>query len=260
MLWYYHGPPAQALPPVESLTDTTVSTATPPPEATIHQTSDVAYSAHSPAWPSQQSGSQQSVVIASSATTSSSLDLQVRRLNQQLQNLVAMNLPQQVADMQQQIQQLTGLLEEEQHEIAELKEQQQLYYKDLDARIAQANVEPQSTSATVASVASTPGDKKLSDVAEYQKASQLLSKKQYDQADVAYQQYLKDYPKGEFVANAHYWLGELNLLKKKSSAALNEFSTVVQQYPASSKRPDAEYKIAWIQLNTGHVQDAQQGF
>ena len=100
----------------------------------------------------------------------------------------------------------------------------------------------------------------MTDVAEYQRASQYLSNRQYDQARSAYQQYLTDYPEGQFVANAHYWLGELNLLKKNNAAALSEFSTVVKQYPASSKRPDAEYKIASIQMNTGHVADAKQGF
>ena len=51
----------------------------------------------------------------------------------------------------------------------------------------------------------------------------------------------------------------LNLLKKNNSAALKEFSTVIKQYPSSAKRPDAEYKIASIQMNTGHVADAKQG-
>ena len=102
-------PPVQALPPVENLSETSVSSVTPPPEQTIHQTSDVAYPTHSSAWPAQQAASHQSITVSSTASDSSALNQQVRRLNQQLQNLIAMNLPQQVADMQQQIQQLTGL-------------------------------------------------------------------------------------------------------------------------------------------------------
>ena len=251
-------PPVQALPPVENLSETSVSSVTPPPEQTIHQTSDAAYPTHSSAWPAQQAASHQSITVSPAASDSSALSQQVRRLNQQLQNLIAMNLPQQVADMQQQIQQLTGLLEEEQHEIAALKEQQKVYYKDLDARITQGSSQSDTSMTSVA--AGNSNAQTMTDVAEYQRASQYLSNKQYDQARSAYQQYLTDYPKGQFVANAHYWLGELNLLKKNNAAALSEFSTVVKQYPSSSKRPDAEYKIASIQMNTGHVADAKQGF
>ncbi|MBV52428.1 MAG: tol-pal system protein YbgF [Coxiellaceae bacterium] len=250
-------PPVQvkALPPVESLTDTHVSEVTPPPPSTVQQTNHEAYAIHSSGWPAKQASFHQPT-----STTSSSLNQQVRRLNQQLQNLIGMNLPQQVADMQDQIQQLSGLLEEEQHELAELKEQQKVFYKDLDARISHASRQHDDSASSKVADTSDSGVQTLTDIAEYQRASEFLSDKHYDQARVAYQQYLTDYPKGQFVANAHYWLGELNLLKKNNSAALKEFSTVIKQYPSSAKRPDAEYKIASIQMDMGHVDDAKQGF
>lgn len=255
-------PPAKALPPVESLTDTTLAEATPPPSANIQPVNQT-YSQHSSSWPSRQAAAHQAASYQAVNTASeTNLQQQVRRLNQQLQNLIAMNLPQQVADMQQQIQQLTGLLEEEQHEIAELKDQQKVFYKDLDARISNAQSPHANTASTVSSgsVETPVATTELTDVAQYQKASELLSQKHYDQAATAYQDYLKRFPKGQFVANAHYWLGELNLLKKNTSVALTEFNAVVKQFPASSKRPDAEYKIAWIQMSSGHTADAKQGF
>ena len=61
---------------------------------------------------------------------------QIARLQQQMQNMVAMNMPQQIADLQQQVQTLTGQLAESQHAVQVLQQQQTDFYKDMDQRIA----------------------------------------------------------------------------------------------------------------------------
>ena len=46
-----------------------------------------------------------------------------------------------------------------------------------------------------------------SDEVFYQKAIDQMSNKQYSEAQTTFQQYLQKYPKGHYLANVHYWLG-----------------------------------------------------
>lgn len=80
----------------------------------------------------------------------------------------------------------------------------------------------------------------------YQNAYDLIKESKFDQAIGVLQNMLKKYPSGQSAANAHYWLGELYGLQKKSDQAAIEFATVVNNYPDSPKVSDAEVKLGMI--------------
>lgn len=221
-------------------------------------------------------------VYAPAATRSMSSDQRLAQLEQQMANLVQMNLPQQIADMQQTLNNLQGQLQVQQRDLKNLTEQQQTFYKDLDERLAQLKGKTLAKNSvkkkSAPSVASAAADDTASesdnsaaavadpnptvksagnDAADYQKAFNLLTSKQYPKAKVALQNYVKNYPNGKFIANAHYWLGETHLSLKSYQYAAKEFATVIQKYPSSPRLSDAKLKLAIAHIHLGRAAQAR---
>ncbi len=72
------------------------------------------------------------------------------------------------------------------------------------------------------------------------------------QAATAFRSYLSQYPNGQYVVNATYWLGELSLKAGDRKAAVQQFTQIVNQYPRSSKVPDALLKLGMIAKSMGN--------
>ena len=178
----------------------------------------------------------------------------------------------QIQRLQQEVQQLRGQVELQQHEISTLKRQQREQYMDLDARlqgrsgassagapesgrgklIGKGSFDPSSAGGaspgasggeSVMSVPSVvaPGEKEA-----YRVAFDLLKERNYDDAIRAFEDLLARYPDGEFADNARYWLGETNYVKRNYAAALTQFQRVLANYPLSPKVPSAMLKIGYI--------------
>lgn len=94
----------------------------------------------------------------------------------------------------------------------------------------------------------------------YKLAYKALRDKHYQQAQGQFQRYIEQYPQGIFIANAHYWLGELYLVTGEEKAALNAFDTVITHYPHSVKVPDALFKKGYLYLTKGQRNSAIQLF
>ncbi len=153
--------------------------------------------------------------------------------------------------LQQEISDLRGLVETQDHEIQKLKKSQQDLYLDLDKRLSELKPRAKSnavqgskpsTSVTVvpieediiepsaieilpekpikpsAAVTITPtgGSKSVQTATEkevYGSAYNFVRTKQYAEAVTGFEEYLTRYPQGEQAANAHYWLGEVYMAK-----------------------------------------------
>ncbi len=208
---------------------------------------------------------------APTATTNMSSDQRLARLERQMGNLARMNLPQQISQLQQQIAQLRGQLEVQEHDLQLLNKQQRSFYQDLDNRINQmknlnaGNNGSASGSSSNASPAKPDKNAidtsvtslKLKDASTYQSAFSQLTKRHYDKAKQALQNYLNVYPNGNYVADATYWLGEIYLVQKDYPKALTQFNAVIKSHPKSSKVVDAKLKVAIIHANTGKVEQAR---
>lgn len=100
----------------------------------------------------------------------------------------------------------------------------------------------------------------------YQAAYNYVRTKRYPEAIMAFQDYLKRFPKGEQAANAHYWLGEVYVVEwqaDKNKAdnlekASQEFSNVTAAYPSHPKVGDAILKLGLIELDRGNIDVAKQ--
>lgn len=190
----------------------------------------------------------------------------LERLEQQMNNITNMNLPQQISDLQQQLAQIRGQLEVQKHNLQLLNNQQRSLYQDLDQRITQfknlnsGDISNGNSSSRKSSANSVSGSEniQLQDANTYRAALDLLTKKQYDKAKAAFQNYLDDYPNGNYVANAHYWLGEVYLQQKNTHKATAEFQVVRDKFPKSEKMLDAKLKLAIIHAEMGKISEAKR--
>lgn len=116
------------------------------------------------------------------------------------------------------------------------------------------------TSATTAMIATTTNANPADEQISYLKAYELVKTKQYDDALIAMQHFTQKYPKGGYTANAEYWLGELYLVKQNYADAITHFSTVLQQFPSSSKYSASLLKIGYALADAGRIAEAKERF
>lgn len=202
-----------------------------------------------------------------------SMDQRVTKLEGQMDNLNHQNLSGKVDDLQQRMQTISGKLEEQEHQIEQLSNQSKSFYQDLNQRLDKGKpvgdkAVPSVANTTTAVKTVTPAvaTKKTqadSDVASlqeqqlYQTAIDLLPDKKYDESAQKLHTYVTKYPKGAYVSNAHYWLGEIAFLQKKYDQAEKEFQVVVTKYPTSKKVADALLKVALVHEAQGKHEQAR---
>jgi tol-pal system protein YbgF len=187
----------------------------------------------------------------------------------------------QIQRLQQEVQQLRGQVELQQHEISTLKRQQREQYMDLDARLqgrpgassgqeagqgaapgagapisraqeGELAMSPRPGTGSQSGSAGPAGEKDA-----YRTAFDLLKQRRYDEAIRAFEDLLARYPDGEFADNARYWLGETNYVKRDYNAALTQFQRVLANYPLSPKVPSAMLKIGYIHYDQSDWQRAR---
>lgn len=90
----------------------------------------------------------------------------------------------------------------------------------------------------------------------YENGMALLNARQYDQAEMAFRQFLTANPRSPNVSNAHYWLGETYLKRNRYTDAAEQYLTVYQTYPKATVAPDALVKLAVSLRGMGQKQQA----
>jgi tol-pal system protein YbgF len=195
------------------------------------------------------------------------------------------NLFLQIQQLQQEVMRLNGKLEEQAYELSTLKEQSLQRYMDLDKRLGGSGAQPNAAAggpaaqtsaptggpteginaaapvtAPIAGGNSSPAVQQPGEADAYSAAYALVQGRQFDQAIPAFQQFLQRYPGGEYAANAHYWLGELYLVKEPPDleASRQSFALLLSQYPDNSKAPDALYKLGKVQFMKGNREKARE--
>ena len=161
------------------------------------------------------------------------------------------SLAYQVQVLQQELQQLRGMLEEQQHRIARMESDQKARYADMDRRMAASGGTSEGSAAAGTGNPASGDSVAGVDAGErsaYQAGVQLTREKRYEEAIEIFGQQVTDYPDGAYSANAFYWLGEsyLALPKPKLELARQSFAQVVNLYPDHPKVPDALYKLGVV--------------
>jgi len=178
----------------------------------------------------------------------------------------------QLQQMQEEIAQLRGMLEEQQNQIQRLQQEGLERYQDLDRRLSSGSAagnQPAPSSNTAASAGNSapaaasqgqsqsasgdPAKEKL----YYDAAFDLIKAKDFDKASQAFAAFLRKYPDSQYAGNAQYWLGEVNLAKGDLQGAGQAFARVSQAYPQHNKVPDSLYKLADVEIRLGNRDKAQ---
>lgn len=179
----------------------------------------------------------------------------------------------QLQTLQQEVQQLRGLLEEQGYELKRLKQQRLDDYVNLDRRLTglsgsapaaltatNSSAEDRSVSnAAVTTSAATQTTAQAPDeMQRYRTAIDLvLRKKDYEQAITAFNQYLRDFPQGRYAPNCQYWLGEIYLLQSDLEQAREWFSRLIANFTDHGKTPDAKFKLGTVYFKLDEKEQAK---
>jgi len=190
------------------------------------------------------------------------LERRMQAIERVVQNQSLVNMTQQVAAVERQGDEMQGRVETLEHNSETTADRQRQLYADLDARIQELESSMSARNAVGVMDGGTlaPGQLPMpsgSDRDNYQAAFELLKDQRYEQAGMAFEQFLVTYPDSELADNAQYWLAESHYVTQNFDRALAEFQTVIDSYPRSRKVPDALLKMGYCNYELKSWDDAR---
>ncbi len=133
---------------------------------------------------------------------------------------------------------IRGQNEELQHGLQAAEKRQQDFYIDLDARLRR--IEAAASSAEHPKAATIP----LTESMALDDALAFYKTEQYAQAVIAFQGFLKAYPKSERVADVHYWAGNSYFLLKDYAHSLENYKIIADKFANYLHLPEVLLNIA----------------
>lgn len=91
------------------------------------------------------------------------------------------------------------------------------------------------------SVAATGGAATPKDAYDVAYASVL--RKEYEQAEMGFRQFLQSFPRDRLAPDATYWLGESYLQRQRYREAAEQFLKISREYPRANKAPDSLLRL-----------------
>jgi tol-pal system protein YbgF len=172
-----------------------------------------------------------------------------------------------VTSLEQELQELRGKLEVQTHDLKLLNEQQQVFYKDLDVRLAklaknlggtQASTEPKAEGGenTPITVSQPAKEKNAKDPSEIASAKLDTSSKSNSKPDIHSGDKLVNSGDGEQTYIAAYEL----IKRKQYNQAISGMEAFVTTYPESPYAANANYWLGEMHLMQGHVDQALRAF
>ncbi|WP_377840478.1 tol-pal system protein YbgF [Bosea sp. UC22_33] len=92
-----------------------------------------------------------------------------------------------------------------------------------------------------ASVAAASGPQTAKEA--YELAFASLQRKEYEQAEMGFRQFLQSYPRDRQAVDATYWLGESYLQRQRYREAAEQFLKISQGSPKAAKAPESLLKL-----------------
>lgn len=142
---------------------------------------------------------------------------------------------------------LRGQVEVLVHELESLKQRQRDFYVDLDNRLR--SFEQHGGAATVSDPAAA--------AAEYEAALNLLKEGRHAESLAAFQKFIADHPRSDYLPGANFWAGNAALQAKEVVTARNFFNTVISTWPDDAIAPDAMLGLANSLQLMGEARAAQ---
>ena len=163
----------------------------------------------------------------------------------------------QMQQMQREIQQLRGLVEELNHRLGLMERQARERYIDLDTRLNELRPEGEASEADSLPVSDFKfeGD----DKALYSAASDLRKQNRFNDAVAAFNLLLSRDAAGPYAPYCYYWLGELYMVTSPPQVTLakRNFIRLLSKHPTHVKVPDAMYKLGKLFAEQGETAKAK---
>jgi tol-pal system protein YbgF len=213
------------------------------------------------------------------------IDARVTRIERIISNQSLVELAQHLDQVQADVRQLRGRIEELEYNTESMRKQQRDLYSDLDKRLAAigggsaggaaagalngssvGGSAPQSgagaagssgppsaaAGAGAAGAGSATGDSGGVGSSEeqrvYGQSFDALKAGSYSIAITGFKDFLTSYPSSPLAENAQYWLGESYYVTRDFDSASSAFKSVLSKWPDSRKAPDALLKLGYTQI------------
>ena len=224
------------------------------------------------------------------------LSERLEKIEKQLNNTALLEMLDSVESLKAEINALRGEIEVQGHIVEQIKQKQRDLYTDLDKRLERLGtdgvladspselqvLDTNATGQEIITDDNIPSEESLviettSDIGQqkeiiseekfidpdeaekvYRDAFKLLKESQYDQALIAFKDFVKDYPNSAFSSNAQYWIGETNYVMQNYEIAINEYQALLNTYPNSQKISHALLKIGYSYAELGNTGEAEK--
>ena len=205
------------------------------------------------------------------------------------QNDIVVNMYLQLEQLQTEVQNLRGLVEEQSYQLRRMQTEQRDRYLDTDSRLVELQNEvraggspraqqlsqspgggpaPQSSQGNPAAVTPAAGggqgqtpavDPNIPRTEQdiYRQAlALLLEQEEYQDSITLFQQYIDVYPQGRYFTNALYWQGAALELTGDYNRAIDVLQRLIDNYPADAKAPTAMLRLGTVYREMGRTPDA----
>lgn len=210
--------------------------------------------------------------LSLSATAQSNLSLEQRILQLEQQNQTKNQLQSQMSmqliELQNEVKELRGIVEEHQFKLQQIQERQRDLYRDIENRLSSLPRHTAPVSQTVQNT-KTPVVKSTTQSAtprntassgereEFEAVFKMVRNRQYAEAVKGFEAFLAKYPQGGFSDNARFWIGQVYFAQSKLEEAEKQFSLLRTEFPQSSKLATAILKLAEIKVKQQKWEEAR---
>ncbi len=158
-----------------------------------------------------------------------------------------------VEEIQSELMRLSGLLEQMDHRMNKMEEDEKLFRDEIQQQMADLRGEIEHVqSSGGAAISSSRPEKPRSKGSDtlYKKGLDLYKQGRFHDAKKAFSAFIRENSSSPKVANAHFWIGECEYKLQRYEEAILEYQKVLSNFPKSNKVPDALLKqgLAFLQL------------
>ncbi|MDC3058393.1 tetratricopeptide repeat protein [Litorivicinus sp.] len=182
----------------------------------------------------------------------------------------------QIEQLRQETQALRGLMEELSYQLGQMSSDQKTRYLDLDQRlgelvriqkeaVAAGPMQGSTTGADLSqgatagrAVAPAPTTPEVSDQDAYNAAFQLIRERQFEEALVAMESFVKAYPGSDLVLDARFWRGQVFDVLGRDEEAIEAFKSITLVAPEYRRILQVKVKLGKLLLKNQDVMNGRK--
>ena len=173
-----------------------------------------------------------------------------------------------ISSVERQMREITGRLEAIEHRQELLQNKIDFLTKDTSIRFEEMRTSaetsrPATTGPDSVATAAKAPEMVLPEgkaAAQFEWAFSYIAKNDLKNGRKALMLFLKKYPQGDLSANAHFWLGGVNLQELKYNQAAKHYLIVFEDYPKHKKAPEALVKLGGAMIQLGENESACEAY